>query len=191
MHIMIDLETMGTRPSAAIVSIGAVIFDEHTLRDQFYATVDLQSAIDSGATVSGDTVKWWLRQSEDARLALADYDSTRPIREVLENFRSFVQRVEGYTAVKEHDGLTKMGYLFSNGLDGVWGNGAAFDNVVLAESYRRLGMEPPWPFFVDRCYRTMKNLHPTVRPDHTGTAHNALDDAVAQALHLQRMWSMY
>ena len=173
MHIMIDLETMGTRPSAAIVSIGAVVFDEHTLRDQFYAVVDLQSAIDSGATVGGGTVMWWLRQSENARLALTDQASTRPIREVLSDFDSFVHRAEGYN------------------LEGVWGNGAAFDNVVLAESYRRLGTEPPWPFWLDRCYRTMKNLHTSVPVKHTGTAHNALDDAVAQAKHLQRMWRLY
>ena len=173
MHIMIDLETMGTRPSAAIVSIGAVIFDEHTLRDQFYANVNLQSAIDSGATVSGATVMWWLKQHDDARLAISDPHSAQPIREVLGDFDSYVRRTVGYD------------------IDGVWGNGAAFDNVVLAESYRRLGMEPPWPYWLDRCYRTKKNLHPTVRPDHTVTPHNALDDAVTQALHLQRMWRLY
>lgn len=173
MHIMIDLETMGTSPSAAIVAIGAVIFDEHTLRDQFYANVDLQSAIDSGATVDGSTVMWWLKQSDAARAAITDPETTRPIREALEDFAAFTRLAA------------------QHGLEGVWGNGASFDNVLLAESYRRLGMDRPWPFWLDRCYRTMKNLHTSVPVDHTGVAHNALDDAVAQAMHLQRMWRLY
>ena len=68
-------------------------------------------------------------------------------------------------------------------IEGVWGNGASFDNVLLATAYKRLGMETPWPFWKDRCFRTMKNV---CKVDHSfeGTAHNALDDARSQAQHL-------
>lgn len=47
-HIMLDLETMGKGPEAAIVSIGAVevLVDEGTLGREFYAPVDLQSAME-------------------------------------------------------------------------------------------------------------------------------------------------
>lgn len=70
-HIMIDLETMDNRPTAAIVAIGAVAFDPATGEVDtdcaFYINIDLQSSLDAGLTVSGSTVNWWLQQSEAAR----------------------------------------------------------------------------------------------------------------------------
>ncbi len=66
----------------------------------------------------------------------------------------------------------------------VWGNGAAFDNVILAQAYRRAGLSVPWPYWNDRCYRTVKAMRPDVRMDRTGTHHNAIDDATSQARHL-------
>lgn len=48
-HIMIDLETLDTSPSAAIISIGAVKFDPATqtpLGDKFYLPVSIQSNLD-------------------------------------------------------------------------------------------------------------------------------------------------
>jgi len=39
MHIMIDLETMGARPNAPIISIGAVAFDANGIDREFYCNV--------------------------------------------------------------------------------------------------------------------------------------------------------
>lgn len=47
-RIMLYLETMDTAPTAAIIAIGAVEFDEHTLGREFYRVVDLQSSMDAG-----------------------------------------------------------------------------------------------------------------------------------------------
>jgi exodeoxyribonuclease VIII len=65
----------------------------------------------------------------------------------------------------------------------VWGNGASFDNAILAQCYRAVGMDFPWKFWNDRCYRTLKNLVLDVPFERTGTHHNALDDARSQAIH--------
>mgnify|MGYP006408929027 CR=1 FL=1 len=74
MHIMIDLETMGTRPDAPIISIGAVAFDANGPLDSFYAGVNLGSSVNSGAKIDASTVLWWMQQSDEARAALVPKD---------------------------------------------------------------------------------------------------------------------
>lgn len=164
MHIMIDIETMGTRPTAPIVSLGAVAFDADGVHRQFYRVVDLDSAVAAGAVIEPSTVLWWLTQSDEARIALTN-DINEPLRDVLEALADWVSGVPG-------------------GVSGVWGNGATFDNVLVAEAYKRLGMQVPWPFWKDRCYRTVKNMFPAVELVRERTHHHALADAETQALHL-------
>lgn len=161
MHVMIDLETMGQRPDAPIVAIGAVAFDATMVHEKFYVTVDLQSSVDAGARIDPNTVMWWLGQSDKARAALITAET-----------------VDIITA------LERFGSWFRPGVVGVWGNGASFDNVIMVESYKRLGRTPPWEFWKDRCYRTIKSIYADVKLDRTGTHHNALHDAISQAKHL-------
>lgn len=163
MHIMIDLETMGTRPNAPIVSIGAVAFDAGGVHRAFYANVDLGSAVNSGAEIAPSTVEWWLGQSDEARAALLAKD-------------------DEYSLVGALTEFSKWAHL--DRISGVWGNGASFDNVILSESYNRAAVPCPWPFWQDRCYRTVKNMYPGVEMVRSGTHHNALDDARTQAEHL-------
>lgn len=49
-HVMVDLETMGKKSNAPVVSIGAVIFDPETgfLGETFYKVVSLESAVSWG-----------------------------------------------------------------------------------------------------------------------------------------------
>jgi hypothetical protein len=162
MHIMIDIETMGTRPTAPIVSIGAVAFDGNGITRDFYRVVNLESAVAGGGIIEPGTVMWWLTQSDEARAALT-HDIDEPLDDVLEAFALWA------TATT---------------IDGVWGNGATFDNVLVAEAYKRLDMLVPWPFWKDRCYRTVKNMFPAVELVRNGTHHHALSDAETQALHL-------
>lgn len=170
-HVMLDLETMGTKPNAPIISIGAVKFTKDGLippeeAGEFYINVDLQSAVDSGAAIDTNTIAWWMKQSDDARRRVfSSTDPTLPIAEALMGFSSWLIN-------SPSDPL-------------VWGNGAAFDNVILAESYRRCRIQEPWRFWSDRCYRTMKGVfHNVMPPEFEGVAHNALHDARHQARHL-------
>ena len=168
--IMLDLETMGAGPSAAIIAIGAVAFDPETgaLGDEFYEVVDLASSVAEGGRMDPDTILWWLRQSEEARAAINS--PATHILKVLKRFSDWVQERAGEEAR-------------------VWGNGASFDNVILASAYDRAAYHRPWKFWNDRCYRTVKALHPEIKMLRTGTHHNALDDARSQALHLLEMLS--
>lgn len=165
--VMIDLETMGQGPDAAIVAIGAVEFSREAreLGAEFYVNVDLASAQRAGGVIDADTVIWWLKQSEEARAALVR-GSIYDLANALASFSIFLQRRCDLGNVR------------------IWGNGSDFDNVILANSYRRLSLPTPWKFWNNRCYRTWKNEHPDVRLERAGTHHNALDDARSQALHM-------
>jgi hypothetical protein len=55
--------------------------------------------------------------------------------------------------------------------------------VVLSNAYLATGLVKPWGFRADRCYRTLRELLPTVVVQKSGVAHNALADAKNQALH--------
>jgi len=168
-HIMLDLETLDKRPSAVIVAIGAVLFDRDGVHGEFYAGVDIDSCLDLGMTVSGDTILWWLEQAQAAREALyAPAKTPCHLHFVLEDFRVWA-------------GTGSL----------VWGNGAAFDNVILEAAYRRTLRPPPWDFWNNRCYRTVRNAYPSVARHTPAIAHHALYDAHAQATHLIEIQQSY
>ncbi len=181
-HLMLDLETMGSKPNAAIVEIGAVFFNPATgdLGSEFHATVDLNSDMAAGAVVDGNTVLWWLKQSSEARSALIS-DKVITIRAALLELSNFVSLnfVNGDTPT---DPVT------------VWGNGATFDNVILRSAYSRCGMEPFWKYFHDRDVRTIVELGRAIGfdPKHDmpfdGVQHSALADAKHQAKYVSAIW---
>jgi len=161
-HVMLDLETLSTRPNAAIVSIGAVVMDEDgSLGPEFYMRVDLENSAKFGH-VDMKTLKWWLSQDDEARNELVEAGCDLDYS--LKSFSSWMEDVDGTY---------------------VWGNGANFDNPILANAYDELQISKPWGFWNDRCFRTLKTMYPEVAPPARPTvAHNALDDAKSQALHL-------
>lgn len=161
-HVMVDLETLGTGSNAVIISIGAVEFTVAggAGRD-FYMNVDPQSCVDAGLKIDPDTVMWWMKQSDEARRVFSQ-DVSNPLSRALLYFSDW----------------------FPQGAC-LWGNGATFDNVILSNAYKAVGLKQPWSYRADRCYRTLKNLYPQVLPDDLGgVAHNALADARYQAAHL-------
>jgi exodeoxyribonuclease VIII len=164
--IMLDLETMGQGPDAAIIAIGAAGFDPDTnsIGERFYTPCDLASSVAQGGVIDASTVLWWLRQGDAARGEFAK--AGLPIRAALVAFTTWIARHFESKNVR------------------VWGNGAAFDNVILSGAFRRAGMETPWRFYNDRCYRTMKAQAPGITLVRSGTEHNAVDDAFDQAAHL-------
>lgn len=170
-HVMLDLETLGTGPESAIVAIGAVPFNEDGVADKdqygFYAPVTLASSFAAGMSIDSGAITFWMRQSDDARAVFNDPYAV-DLAVALTRFSNYL------TGLYEASGNEIC----------VWGNGAAFDNVVLASAYRRCGIRQPWEFWNDRCYRTMKSSFDTPKPERKGTYHNALDDAMFQAEHL-------
>ena len=165
---MIDIETMGNTPGAAILSIGAVFIKDGKLAEEFYQHIDLESCLEIGLKMDAGTVQWWMQQSDDARDVITKGLGGRADL-VLCNFHHWVYAVVG------------------NDLSGVqvWGNSSTFDVVLMEEAFRKAHIAIPWKFWGHRCYRTLKNLFPGVpKPEFTGIKHHALDDAKFQALHL-------
>ena len=182
-HVMIDLETMGVQPDAPIMAVGAVAF---TLRGEpriiegghadLHINVDLESAMHDKAVPEGATIKWWMEQSDTAREALRA--NPLPVWKALDAIDSY---------------FCTLRAVHPEGIEGVWGNGASFDNVILRRTYTRAYRDAPWPFWLDRCYRTAKALAVTsgyVEPERDpDTKHNAFDDALWQAEQLCAMFN--
>ena len=167
LHVMVDLETMGTGNDAAIISLGAVKFDPMTeeIGDKFYVRVSLESSKAHGLTLDASTIMWWMHPDRAAaREAL-----------IVDEDHDLATALEGFSMWYGTDTLP------------VWGNGATFDNVILRAAFRACNMETPWPFWADRCYRTLKSLAPDIQLERRGTHHNALDDAETQAAHMQHI----
>ncbi|MED0546049.1 3'-5' exoribonuclease [Escherichia marmotae] len=175
-HLMIDLETMGTNTNAPIVVIGAVFFDPQTgeIGPVFYIVISLTDAMNTGTVPDGGTIKWWLKQSSEARAAILT-DQVK-LKDALSRFREFINEYSDEKFVQ------------------VWGNGATFDNAILRTSYERLDIPCPWRYHNDRDVRTIVELGKTIDFDarilipFEGVRHNALDDARHQAKYVSAIW---
>ncbi|RUL08320.1 exonuclease [Shigella sonnei] len=172
-HLMIDLETMGKNPDAPIISIGAIFFDPQTgdVGPEFSKTIDLETA---GGVIDRDTIKWWLKQSREAKSAIMTDEI--PLDDALLQLREFIDENSGEFFVQ------------------VWGNGANFDNTILRRSYERQGITCPWRYYNDRDVRTIVELGKAIDFDartaipFEGERHNALDDARYQAKYVSAIW---
>lgn len=169
-RLMVDLETLGTVPGCAILSIGAVEFDANFVAQAgFYTEISTASCEELFLSIDDKTKAWWEGQSAEARdlLRRCKLDNAPHLREAMALFSEFV---------KEHGHDVE-----------VWGNGSDFDNAIIAVCCQVLGMPMPWKFWNNRCYRTLKNQYPEIQLVRRGVYHNALDDARSQAEHASRI----
>jgi len=163
MDIMIDLETLSTRPDAVIASIGACRFDPSTGEidpNTFHHQLMMDDQIRDGRHISASTLRFWLEQSSEAQKELRGRDY---LSQTLDRFALWVTR--------SFD-------------ECVWSNGASFDIPILEHAYSTVeGLPVPWRHGKVRCYRTLKALVGTraVQTFINPLAHNALEDAIFQA----------
>lgn len=172
---MVDIETMDTKPSAAIVSIGACIFDlndpSDEIIDTFEAQISLESNEAAGRTFSAGTIGWWLRQSPEAQASLFK-DPVKPLRAALVEFRMWVDEQK-----------PKPGFIFAKDAD--------FDVVILKHAFDQINQIWPFQYWQNRSVRTIEHVAypdgdmPNLR---VGTHHSAADDAVTQALSMKHCW---
>jgi exodeoxyribonuclease VIII len=164
---MVDLETMGKGPRAAVCSIGAVPFSADGIGPGFEAWADLGSAVALGLEMDASTVAFWLGQPGELRGSLVTTASA-PLPDCLRAFADWCK------ATLADDFC-------------IWGNGATFDNVILASAFDAAGIARPWSYRQNRCYRTLHALFPDVAFEPTAKAHSAIDDARAQAAHASKL----
>ncbi|ELD68715.1 3'-5' exonuclease [Escherichia coli] len=75
-HLMIDVELMDEKHTAAITGLSAVFFDPTTgeVGKQFYRRISLDDCMSNGGTVSAHAIQWWLRQPSEVRSQILDDD---------------------------------------------------------------------------------------------------------------------
>lgn len=170
-NIMLDLETVGTHPGSGILSIGACTFttdyvDKSPIVNKsfFYAGISFNSLKDEGFDYCNETLKWWLDQAPDAYAKA--FSGTDSISSALYKFTAWIATL-GCEPV-------------------IWGNGSDFDNAILAAAYKKMGMVQPWKYKNSRCYRTLKELYPAIKPaEFKGLRHDPVSDALNQAVHAE------
>lgn len=190
MDMLVDLETLSTRSDAAIIAIGAVLFDplgpllpdvdprslyavnggefcvNHPV--MLYIPVNFQSSIDAGLAVDGDTIAWWFQQSDEARQAvLGGCTLNLALAHLTRLWRKRNQDAPGF----------------------IWSHGESFDLPILQEAYRLLGNEQPWTHKEHSDTRTYYRVAARFgfqRTDDFAGRHHALCDAYARARDVQR-----
>lgn len=154
-RVMVDIETLGLEPGAAILSIGAVRFDTAELGETFYRSVSLQSCQEAGLTIDADTLDWWLGQDDAVTGILSGGDK---LGEVLFDFSEFC-----------------------GDADEIWAFSPSFDCEMLSAAYDAVDQPVPWSYRDERDARTIAALPYAVEAEQDGDEHDALDDAKYQA----------
>lgn len=177
--VMIDLETLGTRPDAAIVQVGALAFEARP-RGRVWNEAGFNRYVlvqDGAGRIDNGTVAWWLQQPNAAKLGKA-------LQSVAELEADVLQ------ALVDWPGLVVPGATWED-VDTVWAKPSNFDLPVLAAAFARYGMEPPWAHWKTRCARTLFAFTGgTPQVDASGlTVHDALDDCLIQVMGVQKALS--
>ena len=196
-HIMIDIETLGVKPSAPVLSIGAVAFDpEHSgwmepvyhkgQPHSFAASVDLADALRYGVGVEAGALRFWLGQEDEARAALTDGRYTD--RSMIEALADLSRFVHSFSSESDEQIRTNGGPRDVY----VWANSNKFDLGLLEDKYVRTAMTVPWNYARDLNVRNMGWLCKTLfgqdgKPERTELEHDPLQDAIYQARHVERV----
>lgn len=168
--MMIDIETLGTSSNSVILSIAAVPFDMVSGKNgtPYYTNVDIQSCLDNGLEISGDTLRWWMRQDKVA------------IGRLAEGGLKLMDALDGLARIIAlHDGVQ------------VWGNSARFDLGILENAFHRIGRPIPWKFYDERDVRTLVSFEPEIKANmpFVGTPHDAADDCLHQIRYCSAIWN--
>lgn len=169
--VSVDLETLGLKPNAAIIQIGAAVFDqEGHILDNF--TVTINPAGQRPAEV--DTLGWWLNQGDSGAEALRRaYSSPVSIHEALHLFSSWLTQGQEPNEVGRFGGPV----LFRGNKDMSW----------LENAYDTNGIEMPFHFQEVHEQRQFMRAAEYLGYDRSSMGerisgqHNALNDAIWQA----------
>lgn len=174
-NIMLDIETLGNGQNSVIVSIGAVKFDLETgeIGEKFYKRVDIQSCLNLGLQVMGETIAWWMQQNDAARAEFGK--ATVSLIECLDILTEFI------TPIGEDPKKFK-----------VWGNPASFDLGIVSNAYNKTGLPVPWFYRNERDIRTLVGLNPAIKdsyPKQTTEQHHPIIDCIYQISVCCETWN--
>lgn len=154
--LMIDNETMGLGPNAAVMQIGVQSFNSTSgaLGQGLLIDVDLNSALMLGGETDPETILWWRQRGGLVQ------KSPKSMRAALATLAAYVG---DYPQLKR-----------------VWCRGLSFDLAHLEGYYMRAGVPIPWKYNIGRDTRTIFDLAAEFGwvklPEHE-PVHNGLADA--------------
>ena len=171
-HLMIDIETLGTKSDSVILSIAAVNFDLDTGKTgaTFNERIDIQSCLDFGLEIDSKTLQWWLNQPDN--VSKVAFSGTLPLTKVLMDFWGFCKNLR-------EDNLQ------------VWGNSARFDLGLIENACNKTSMNIAWKYCNERDVRTLVSFNPQLRKNtpFIGNAHDPLDDCHHQIMYSSKIWN--
>lgn len=172
-HIMIRITALDSRPSAAIAAIAAVAFNPETgeVSARMFCRVDIESSQHEGGTIDASAVKWWLRQTAEARAEFVSDDSV-VLREALAKLNLFVLRQGAF------------------GNCPVWFKNLDNDAPIIYSAMASIGIAPTWKYAHAHHVSTLLEFIPPARtPFYYDTASlNLLDDALHQVRLITDAW---
>ena len=172
--IMLDLETLGTRPDAAIIQIGAVLFEPKSGGKIDNANGFNQHVIyqDGSGSVDHGTLGFWCTEKNVKRMGENMQKKAEFLPKVLSDFTAWPVNVLG-----SWDAVGR-----------IWAKPSVFDVTILRSAFIRTGTEAPWNLRSPRdCYTVFDLVGGAPEVDWTGlVAHDAFDDAVGQAMQKQK-----
>jgi 3' exoribonuclease, RNase T-like len=166
-HVMLDIETLGTRVGNVVLSVAFVRFEDHASTT---LNLNIHEQLDLGLVVDPETHEWWGRQRPDtwARATENPY----PVITALNHFSDWLAAA----AVGRS--------LF------IWCHGACFDAPLLQDVYRAAGLPIPWHFRNVRDTRTLYDLAGIDLRDFSDGTGDALCQTRAAELALRRLASL-
>jgi len=163
---MIDLETLDTRPSCQILSLGAVKFNalsNDPPHSDLYIKPEIEQQKEKGRTTSESTIEWWMKQDPSIREEAFSVKGRMKVETMLDHLTEWLIDV-----------------------DTIWGHGYGFDISILENLYRNWDRHIPWNFWQVKDSRTLLSCcKKDPRKSIQNNLHNALSDAYFQAKSVQ------
>ena len=187
--IVIDIETLGTRPGCVILEVGACAINPHTgvIVSNFSRRLDeyFRDPAD-GRKITTDmieTINWWHHPDRFETYQALLSRGARGIVLGSKNWKSPYLRLFAFrhwmmTVTAGHDPEAVR----------VWGNGPTFDLAILQSAFDRYVITLPWSHTQERCVRTALEQAGYEKGSTSwmerGPRHRALNDARHEARKL-------
>ena len=180
-HLVLDLETLGTKTNSCILSVGAVIFDPYKTDvydfvcqntekspdiSTYYKRVSLESCENIGMTIDDSTVEWWAKQSMEAQEEAFSDEDRHNIKDVIVELNKFSKPCKKF-----------------------WAKSPDFDCSIIDNYALVLNIGVPWQFWETRCIRTIEDF--IEFKSATVNSHHALQDCFYEAASVQNMYSLF
>lgn len=182
-HIILDLETLGIKPNAVVLSIGAAAFTfegpnnfNKLIREGFYAKLNVREQVkEYGRKIEPDTAEWWRKRSSEAKEVLQATPLDWRMADALADLNAWIKKTD-YDYRKSY----------------VWCRGNAFDFPKMESMYDQANIKCGYNGWMIRDVRTMIDVmagvsngkyEPKDFPS-DWIAHNALHDAAGDAFRM-------